>query len=357
MTLDSNVLPVVDERMIDILLLEMFHTDAGFRDWAFGIIGRAGGPPLSLVSARHSVFESSSGETDIEVVCEEANGFRIGFLIENKVYAHFMPRQLERYRMRGEEGRLAGRWDSFRVILVAPQQYLSGLPADQRQHLDAELPYEAILAWLEAEGREQLSFKRYMLERGVASGRKGYVKQPDAAMTKFWRDYWEWLRSSGSKLAMAEPHLKGRDSSWIDFTVPWQAPKCKLYHKFKKGSVELVVESRDAERAEAFLGSILGEGMIFVPTKSTASVCIDVPMVDHRFEFSAVEQQISRAVMEAERLQALAVSPEFKEAVAGMLDPQRSATTISRNEQDRLMAEIYQDFEEIGHFERDLGEP
>jgi hypothetical protein len=315
MYLDMNTLPVVDERMVDIVLLELLHIDAQFREWFFDLIAPCEGSLLSFVAARHSVFETSSGETDIEAVCASADGTRMGFLIENKVYAPFMPRQLERYRMRGEEGCVSGKWDVFRVVLVAPQRYLTALAPEERRHLDAEIPYEAISRWIGLSGQGHLGFKRHLLEKAIASGRKGYVKQVDAAMTKFWHDYWSWLRASGSPVSMQEPQEKGRSSSWIDFMVPWQAPKCRLYHKFLSESVELVVNSRDAAAAERLIAPLLEEGMRFKATDTTVSACISVPAMDHRREFAGQLPQAMQALAQAERLLALAVTASFRHAV------------------------------------------
>ncbi|TGS46265.1 MULTISPECIES: hypothetical protein [unclassified Mesorhizobium] len=314
---DTNALPVVDERMVDILLLEMLHVDDGFRSWFCSLIDPGSGTSVSLVSARHSVFETSSGETDIEIVCAQ-EGASVGYLIENKIYAPFMPRQLERYRMRGEQGRLSGKWASFRVVLIAPQKYLSGLRQEERQFLDIEVPYETVLDWFEQARRPDLAFKQHMLVKAIASGRKGYVKQADSAMTEFWRSYWLHLKSPGSTIIMAEPPEKGRDSSWIDFMVPWKAPKCKLYHKFRKGTVELVIECRDSGRAEALLAPMLNKDMEFAATKSTAAVCIPVPVIDHHMAFGLLAESINHAVAQLERLQNLAISPEFKAAVSNL---------------------------------------
>jgi len=322
MTHDVNMLPIVDERMIDILLIELLHTDQAFREWfAEGVLPGSG---YRLRSVRHSVFETSSGETDVETVWSAADGNVFAVLVENKISAAFMAMQLERYRMRGEEGVTAGRWENFRVVLLAPASYLSGLRPGEKACIDAEIAYEDILGWLGSDGREAFSFKRLMLAKAIDSARKSYVKTLDVAMTEFWRSYWNLLRESGSEVTMDEPVAKGRDSSWIEFRLPWQAGRARLYHKFKKQTVELVIPSRDPGRAEELLAPFLGEGMTYVPTKSTASVCINVPAVDHRMPLGSQTDGIARAVSEAARLQALAVSPEFR-AVAAELAERRFA--------------------------------
>ncbi|TIP73331.1 MAG: hypothetical protein E5X53_17270 [Mesorhizobium sp.] len=317
MNLDANVLPVVDERMIDILLLEMLHIDSRFRSWFCALIDPQSGTSVSLVSARHSVFETSTGETDVEIVCAE-NAIKVGYLVENKIHAPFMPRQLERYRMRGDEGRVSGKWGSFRVVLLAPQKYLAGLCEEERQFLDIEVPYEAVLDWFEKAGRPDLAFKRHILTTAIASARKGYVKQADRAMTEFWRSYWLHLKSPGSIVEMAEPPEKGRDSSWIDFLIPRKAPKCRLYHKFRKGTVELVIACRDAERAEALFAPMLDEDMEFAAGKATAAVCIRVPPIDHHIAFALLSARVNSAVAQLGRLQNLSVSPEFRAALSDL---------------------------------------
>lgn len=317
MTMDDNVLRIVDERMIDLLLLEAIHTEPEFRNWLFSYVTEHR-TRISLVSARHSAFETSSGETDIEVVCETLEGHTIGLLFENKIYAPFMPRQLARYRERGEEGVRRERWQAFQVVLVAPRGYIDRLTPDERDQLDATLPYERILQWFAENRLPRYAFKEFMLEKAISSGKKGYVKQVDEAMTRFWRDYWQWLCASGSLVKMDEPPEKGRDSSWIEYRLPWEASKCRLYHKFKKGAVELVVACRDPELAEQTLTPLLEEGMEFRTTRSTAVVCIEVPKIEHRLDFDGCLDEVRVAVAQAERLLALALSSGFRQAAKTM---------------------------------------
>ncbi|RWH78021.1 MAG: hypothetical protein EOR78_29250 [Mesorhizobium sp.] len=72
----------------------------------------------------------------------ENGGSRCGLLIENKIRALRKARQIERYRMRGDEGIAKGLWDKFLVILAAPQRYADALLTEEQEFLDGYLTYE-----------------------------------------------------------------------------------------------------------------------------------------------------------------------------------------------------------------------
>ena len=92
----GSYLVSVQERDIDLLLMEEFHADPAFVTWFSGMCGLE---DTSFMGAWHSVT-GANGETDL-LVLVRANDRRVAILIENKVAAAEQPSQDQRYLQRG----------------------------------------------------------------------------------------------------------------------------------------------------------------------------------------------------------------------------------------------------------------
>ncbi|OWK21392.1 hypothetical protein AJ88_22985 [Mesorhizobium amorphae CCBAU 01583] len=90
---EGRTLNRVEEVMTDLILCELAGTEPQFITAVAGHLGIS--QPFSIKSVRRSVHESSLGETDVELVLENG-GSRCGLLIENKIRALRMARQIER---------------------------------------------------------------------------------------------------------------------------------------------------------------------------------------------------------------------------------------------------------------------
>jgi hypothetical protein len=309
----AEIIPTADEKMIDFAFLELLIVDQSFRQW---VCDRVLGGKHELVTARHSVNETSSGETDIESVWRDEEGGHVAVLVENKVYAPFMPNQLERYQVRAQDGILAGRWSGSVVVLLAPRKYLENISPVEADFTDATISHEDVLEWLKAQDRPDLAFKIMLMERSVFFSKKGYMKLADTAMNDFWRACWKRTKGQAGTIRMDEPGIKGKNSSWMDFRAPWEAPKCKIYYKFQKGTVELVVKTRNSAALAEALYPLLSPDMVVVPKASEVAVEIKAPVINHHRVFSSLEPDLLIADAGLLELYALSVSRGYREAVA-----------------------------------------
>src|SRR4051812_20400751 len=102
----GSYLVTVEERDIDLLLMEEFHVSEPFVRWFCKQVGLM--EQLAFDGAWHSV-SNTDGETDLLLRVRVGNR-RIGVLIENKVAAPEQEKQDERYHRRGiraqEEGKI-----------------------------------------------------------------------------------------------------------------------------------------------------------------------------------------------------------------------------------------------------------
>jgi hypothetical protein len=140
----QRYLASVQERDIDLLLMEEFHVTDEFVSW---YCGRLGLGKVTPNGAWHSVSDKD-GETDL-FLCVHAGGHKVGVLIENKIAAAEQEKQAERYHVRGMRMVADGKIDSYIVAICAPQAYLNGLSPNSGYQY--RVPYEEIAKWFEAD--------------------------------------------------------------------------------------------------------------------------------------------------------------------------------------------------------------
>jgi hypothetical protein len=139
----------MQERDLDLFILEELHSDNGFDDW-FG--KRIGLKSFRCREAEHSASAKSNakwGETDILAFFSDGVE-TVAVLIEDKIAAEFTERQAERYRERADDLVKNGKAQRYVTVLVAPSVYLAGVPADEPW--DQALPMEELRDWFASGG-------------------------------------------------------------------------------------------------------------------------------------------------------------------------------------------------------------
>jgi hypothetical protein len=136
----------MQERDLDLMILEELHSDTRFSDWLVEQLGLEG---FVFADATHSVSAKAGakwGETDV-LAFFSRNNERIALLIEDKIDASFTDRQAQRYHERAQEIVHEGQADRYVTLLIAPKVYLAGVPADDPW--DHRLAIDDIVAWFE----------------------------------------------------------------------------------------------------------------------------------------------------------------------------------------------------------------
>ncbi len=294
-----------EEVFTDILTMDLLHSSPEFLTHIGSIVGELG--PLHLASLKHSVATTSLGETDIEVIVRTETGV-CAFLIENKVRAPIMPRQFERYRLRGEAGIATGQWSRFHVILLCPEGYFIGLDEDHKQYINANLSYESIVDFLGT--KQEFGFKRHVFENSLTDYRKGYAKVGDEPMMAFYRNYWELASAEFPQLRMPKPDVVGKDGSWIYFPPLYAGTKVRLLHKFKGIGCELAIVTYNGEALADALATVLEADFVTRITKSMLFVNVKTPAIDHLMEFSTVASLVRGSLQALDRLRLFAIRPD-----------------------------------------------
>ncbi len=283
------------ERDIDLLLLEELVHDNGFLRWFLESVGVGGAGQVT--GAARSVT-TSTGESDLELTIR--HGSRVTrLLIENKIDAVLQPRQGERYRERAKAYVDNGECDQAVAILIAPEAY-----GDRSRGFDRALSYEAVLAALSSGSGEDARrrYKLYLLRRAIDEA--NVPGPPDAAATRFWREYWELSRTIAPELHMPEPGEKPATSNFIRFDPAELGPEVELIHKVPYGHVDLqfggaaakLAMLRDDHRAH------LDRDMRIERAHKSVVIRIRVKKTHVRAPFSEAEVAATEAFAAAQRL-------------------------------------------------------
>lgn len=117
----------MQERDLDLFILEELSSDSGFDRWFAERIGLTG---FRCQKAAHSVSAKSHakwGETD--VLAFFANeGEHVAVLIEDKIAADFTESQAKRYHERAADLIARSEAQRYLTVLIAPSIYLGGVP-------------------------------------------------------------------------------------------------------------------------------------------------------------------------------------------------------------------------------------
>ncbi|MGI8840345.1 MAG: hypothetical protein ACR2F8_06150 [Caulobacteraceae bacterium] len=290
----GRYLASVEERDIDLLLMEEFHISDEFVTWFCDQIGIPGATPDG---AWHSVSDTD-GESDI-VLRVLSGGRRIGVLIENKIAAPEQDRQAERYHLRGVNSREAGRFDEHVAVMCAPQRYLEGLAADSAyQH---RVSYEAVAEWFSMREARRAAWRFSVLSEAIEQGRRRYKMVVNAVITAFHHDYWEHLQRKHRRLSMVAPGDKGGGSTWVVLKGQSFPKGVSLNHKLSSDVMDLTF-------AGGTVDQILGtksnwpDDIAVVAAKGSASLRIRVPHVDMKIGVAAQIDAIDEALEAAHRL-------------------------------------------------------
>lgn len=301
MRTDSQSLKAIQERDIDLLLVEELAATPEFQTWLFRELGQSPNQIENFIGVWHSVSDSEWGESDIEFGVMHRGGTRHLVLIENKINATFQDEQLERYRRRGEKA-TADEWDAFTTGLVAPESYVAG--TDQIDVVDATVTYEAVRDWFWDRGSRRADFKAEMVSEAIEQNRRGYTREPDEDVTSLHHYYWELVRDRYPELEMDRPDGVPSGNLWVRFDPPTLPTNVKLIHKMGRGDIDLQF-SGTAEQADAFVEQYepsVEDNMMIVRTGQSMSIRIDVPPISEAVTPQEQREQIKAGQQAAYQL-------------------------------------------------------
>lgn len=206
--MEQAILPVeaIQERDVDLILLEELATDNSFCEWFAKELDL---PDLTSVnSAWRSVSGFGLGETDI-LFSYNSNAQKIFVLIENKLDASFQNEQFNRYLKRADEYMEKKECDKVFTVLIAPEQY-----CESQSDFESYLTYELIAKRLDFLGSKRNLFKSKLLQIAIEKLRRGYQPINSIPVQDFWLSYWKNIEEKHPTFTMEKPNIVPHDSNW-----------------------------------------------------------------------------------------------------------------------------------------------
>lgn len=165
------------EHDMDLLILEEFISSKEFARIFLDKLQLS--DDYTLHKAIHSLSDSD-GESDIVLILQYP-GKKVALLIEDKIDAQTMPEQSARYHKRGNSGKLRGEYDSYHIILVAPEDYHKEHLTDKNAAYEHRVSYESLRDYFVRQNAPRSAFKFSVVDFALKEKKAGYLVQEDRA--------------------------------------------------------------------------------------------------------------------------------------------------------------------------------
>lgn len=239
----------VQERDIDLLIMDQIHTSDEFVNWLSGELGL---PGATVVAAHHSV-QTEYGETDVLLDLRH-NDQSIAVMIEDKIGAPMQPEQCERYHVRGSILRESGKTDCYLTVLCAPLSYLNAVPTTQSW--GHRLALEEVAQRLEIIGQPGWEWRQAIILNAcsrIARAREADNRRNlayDDVLIKLKKDYRAFVNTNYPMLNASRQ--EGRDREYYLNAVGLPSG-IRFKHAFFRGEISLILEKKWVERAQQWL--------------------------------------------------------------------------------------------------------
>jgi len=297
---ENNFIEAVQERDVDLLLMEEFHSSELFRKWFLNKLGFEKENSSKFIGAWHSISHSDLGESDLIVKFKLKNKAYL-FLIENKIDANFQPRQDKRYVLRGEKYTKEKCCDAFSTVLFAPKEYLEGVPEDIT--FDFIISYEDLKEFFDKPG-ERNKYKSDFIQASIEKARRGWKAIENIPVTSFWKEYWKLAKIDYSELEMKEPETKPLKSTWVYFNPPQMGKGVSLVHKTEKGFTDLQIRGK-ADEFDDFknrLKEFFIEGMSLQKAGKSLVIRINVPKIKMSEIFNSQKDKLLESLVQLKNM-------------------------------------------------------
>lgn len=272
------------ERDMDLLIMEEFISSPVFAKIFTDVVGIE--QPYHIEQASHSVRDADLGESDIVFILN-IDGHLHGLHIEDKVDAQAMPDQHGRYELRAQKDIVAGKYESYSVLIVAPAKYLeTNAEAKKYAH---HVQYEQLRKYFADKTDPRSQFKLSIIDRAIYEQKSGYQWEANPGVVRF-------CTAMAERQKKAYPGLPVGSTAWWP-TYPTLLKDTAIVFKANKGFCDLQFGHTLAQDLYARVKDYLSERMTVVQANKSASVRIAVSPIwfEHDFEdnISEVDEALS----------------------------------------------------------------
>lgn len=271
------------ERDIDLLILEEFISDPEF---AKIFLNAAGINEEYIVEeAIHSKRDSEYGESDIVFILN-INGKRRALHIEDKIDAIAMPNQSGRYLDRAEKEIGVGEYDSYSVLIVAPEKYLEVNAEAQRY--PHQVKYEQMRDFFASKNDVRSKYKLALIERAITDQKNGYQYEANTKMVEFCEKMNKYQKTE-------YPGLPLGSVAWWRY-YPTVMDDVAVVFKANKGFCDLQFGHTTKEELISRVYELMTERMNVVQAGRSASIRITVTPIDYEEGFEENTSKVDEAL-------------------------------------------------------------
>jgi hypothetical protein len=295
MTESLHLLDQVRERDLDLALLSAVYSSEPFRCFLL--------EKIADYKDVHSVIRTRvsevtvSGESDLLIVLDLNGVDQLAIMIENKIDAAFQPTQAERYKLRGEDGRVARHWTTFKTCLCA-----AGV---REGEWDSHISLEEICEWASHSEDSHHAFLRAICAQAIAK-RESRFRETSPEATDFWRLYLTFATELLPNLNIGRlPAMVGRESPWPRFGTNVLPDDMLLEHKPLHARVDLTFSKCSLEKLREYIPHTLPIDVKMVKAGQSAALRIAVPRIDHFQPFAEQDECVLSVLAAVERMLAL----------------------------------------------------
>ena len=278
----------LEERDIDLLLLEEFNVNPEFCRWFAGLCGLK--EHNKSLGTWRSVADNALVESDLIHLFEDAQGQKQALMVENKIDAPQQPRQAERYLERGEKGINEGIWQAFTTCIIAPAKYLESKDLSDYQN---KISYEALKAWFSSQSGTSSQYRAKFISQAVDQAKKGYQRVAHPEMSAFGLGYEKLYQEQGKNLHLKKLKDRPVTNSWFEFAMPHLPAKSYIVHQADMGFVKLMLLGRGTHFSEIaqYFSDKLQMGITVVKAGKSVAIACDVDKINPLKETVASHQE------------------------------------------------------------------
>ena len=291
----NNILPVesIQERDIDLILLEEFNVDKGFCNWFIDKLKL----PLFEKSniAWRSISDFGLGETDI-LFSYISKGEIIYVLIENKLDASFQENQYDRYLQRANKYLETKKCQKVFCVLIAPIYY-----CENQEDFKTFLSYEEISDKLRDSKSDRNIFKSTLLNIAIEKLRRGYKPLNAPIVQEFWNLYWEYKEKKYPSLEMKKPGIVPAKSDWPILNDERLGENIFFYHKLAQGNIDLNFIGF-SNSFETRIKEVIPDWTTFKKFPKSFAIRISTGKVDRKSSFNNQISKIDNGLKNIEKI-------------------------------------------------------
>ena len=271
------------ERDIDLLIMEEFVSDKDFAKLILSAVGINN--PYAVITAIHSKTDADLGESDIVFILD-INGKRHALHIEDKIDAIAMPKQHDRYDLRAQKDIAAGQYDSYSVLIIAPEKYLAS--NKEAQKYVNRVTYEQMREYFLNKKDIRSQYKRALIDRAILEQKNGYQYEANPNVVRFCTAMAAYQKEHFPSLP------KGSVAWWPGY--PTLLNNVVMVFKANKGFCDLQFGHTQAQDLFVRVRDHLTERMNVVQAGKSASVRISVAPVQFESSFEDKIMEVDKAL-------------------------------------------------------------